>query len=118
MGDFEMRTLILASFLCATSITAAYSQTNSKCDNPETIYVEAGQEYTFETGFMILSLQATIDPNGGNTHRGVAWGSAHGGNWFSVDNFKGPFFIKAGEKLLPRKPENDRAIVVSGYRCH
>jgi hypothetical protein len=112
-----MRAFLLASILCATTATTAFSQTPSKCDEPDTIYIEAGQEHKFDTGFMVMSLQGTIDPNGPNTHRGVAWGSSHGGNWFSIDNFKGPLFIKAGEVLLPRKPENDRAIVVSGYKC-
>jgi hypothetical protein len=108
-----MRSFVLAIFLSATSATAAFSQT-AKCDEPETIVIEAGQELKFPTGFMVTSLMGTIDPNGSTTHHGVAWN----GNWFSIDNFKGPFFIMPGQSLLPRKPENDRGIVISGYKCH
>lgn len=63
--------------------------------------------------FLVLSLTADVDP-ASPKRAWVVWSREN--RWFSVDDFKGPFFLAPGEMLLGRNDFTTRGAIYSGCR--
>jgi hypothetical protein len=85
------------------------------CDVPKSGIIGPGGEAQALTGpFLVSSLVSLVDP----AHPSgayVVWTREN--VWIAADNFKGTFFLAAGDKLVGRSDFTPRGVGYSGYAC-
>jgi hypothetical protein len=92
--------------------TPKHEPTPAVCSKYESGIIESGGE--IKGPIVITMLQRGVDPAAPT--RG--WIIIVPGNtWISIDEFKGPYFLKKGESLKGRADWTKGQVVYSGLRC-
>ncbi|HEY0329813.1 MAG TPA: hypothetical protein VGC77_12020 [Rhodopseudomonas sp.] len=85
------------------------------CDIPTNGIIENKDAGALSGPFLVTSLVNLVDP--ANPIKSFVVWTPHN-VWFDSDNFKGPFFLEAGQRLFAN-PDNwtKRGVAYSGYSC-